>query len=94
MSEQAELPLSASVAETAAPSQELWRGEVKQLSWNPRSFLLKGFLSDKECEYMINKVLAKHVPNIWSMPALVAAAYRQSACAGQAHDDKVHSCGQ
>ena len=36
-------------------AQELWRGEVKQLSWSPRSFLLKGFLSDKECEYMINK---------------------------------------
>ena len=36
--------------------QELWRGEVQQLSWTPRAFLMKGFLSEQECEYMIGKV--------------------------------------
>ena len=28
---------------------------MQQLSWSPRSFLLKGFLTDEECEYMIKK---------------------------------------
>ena len=35
--------------------QELWRGEVKQLSWSPRAFLLKGFLSEEECDYLVGK---------------------------------------
>ena len=26
------------------------------MSWSPRAFLLKGFLSDKETEHLINKV--------------------------------------
>lgn len=33
--------------------QEDWRGEILQLSWAPRSFLLKGFLSDEECAHLI-----------------------------------------
>lgn len=33
--------------------QEEWRGEVIQLSWSPRAFLLKGFLSKAECEHLI-----------------------------------------
>ena len=42
--------------------QELWRGEVKQLSWSPRAFLLKGFLSEQECDYLIGKVCDSTVP--------------------------------
>ena len=26
------------------------------MSWSPRAFLLKNFLSDKECQHFINKV--------------------------------------
>lgn len=32
--------------------QEEWRGEIEQLSWKPRAFLVKGFLSDEECEHI------------------------------------------
>lgn len=33
---------------------EEWRGEVIQLSWEPRTFLLKGFLNDEECDHLIS----------------------------------------
>lgn len=32
--------------------EEEWRGEVIQLSWAPRAFLLKNFLSPEECEHL------------------------------------------
>ncbi|KAJ9525758.1 hypothetical protein QJQ45_003420 [Haematococcus lacustris] len=35
--------------------KEEWRGEVIHLSWSPRAFLLKNFLSDEECDHVINK---------------------------------------
>jgi len=34
--------------------EEEWRGEVVHLSWAPRAFLLKGFLSPEECDHIIN----------------------------------------
>ena len=37
-------------------AQEEWRGEVVHLSWSPRAFLLKGFLSDEECDHLIKLV--------------------------------------
>ena len=36
--------------------QELWRGEVVQVSWKPRAFLLKSFMSEEECDHLVNKV--------------------------------------
>jgi hypothetical protein len=36
--------------------QEEWRGEIEQLSWKPRAFLAKGFLSDEEADHIINMV--------------------------------------
>lgn len=33
--------------------QEDWRGEIHQLSWSPRAFLLKGFLTPEECDHLI-----------------------------------------
>ena len=36
--------------------QEEWRGEIEQLSWKPRAFLVKGFLSDEEADHIINIV--------------------------------------
>lgn len=35
--------------------KEVWRGDIEQLSWKPRAFLLKGFLSEEETDYLINK---------------------------------------
>lgn len=32
---------------------EEWRGEVVHLSWRPRAFLYKRFLSDAECDHLI-----------------------------------------
>ena len=40
-------------------AQEEWRGEVVEVSWSPRAFLLKSFLSEKECQHFINKVRAR-----------------------------------
>ena len=36
--------------------QEEWRGEVEQVSWSPRAFLYKKFLSEEECDHLINHV--------------------------------------
>ena len=36
-------------------SQIEWTGEVVQLAWKPRIFLYKKFLSDAECDHLINK---------------------------------------
>ena len=41
---------------TITALQEMWRGEVKQISWSPRAFVFKGLLSDEECDYLINNV--------------------------------------
>ena len=37
-------------------AQVEWDGEVQQLSWAPRLFLYKRFLSDAECDHLIDKV--------------------------------------
>lgn len=39
-----------------AGKQVEWDGEVEQLSWAPRLFLYKRFLSDAECDHLIDKV--------------------------------------
>ena len=36
--------------------QEEWRGEVIEVSWSPRAFLFKGFLSEEEADHLIGKV--------------------------------------
>lgn len=36
--------------------EEEWRGEVIRLSWKPRAFLLKGFLTPDECRHLIDLV--------------------------------------
>lgn len=40
----------------AVGPQVEWTGEVQQLSWSPRLFLYKKFLSDEECEHLIKLV--------------------------------------
>lgn len=37
-------------------AQEQWRGEVARLSWQPRAYVLKGFLSDAEADHIISLV--------------------------------------
>jgi len=39
-----------------ANNQEQWRGEVQQVSWKPRAFLLKNFLSEAECDHITGLV--------------------------------------
>ena len=36
--------------------QDFWEGEVVEVSWKPRVFLFKGFLSEEECDHMIDIV--------------------------------------
>ncbi len=36
--------------------QDKWTGEVVELSWQPRAFLFKKFMTDEECEHVIAKV--------------------------------------
>lgn len=47
-------------AELSGPSigygesgKEEWRGRVEQISWTPRAFLFRNFLSDEECDDLI-----------------------------------------
>lgn len=35
------------------PLQEVWRGKIEQISWRPRAFILHKFLSDEECDHLI-----------------------------------------
>ena len=37
--------------------QDKWTGEVVELSWQPRAFLFKKFMTDEECDHIIAKVL-------------------------------------
>lgn len=37
-------------------AQDKWRGEVVELSWEPRAFLFKKFMTDEECDSIIAKV--------------------------------------
>lgn len=34
---------------------DAWQGEKRLLSWSPRAFLVKDFLTDDECDYLIEK---------------------------------------
>jgi hypothetical protein len=48
------LLVSANAGQPTRPNrQEEWRGEVTLLSWRPRAFLYRGFLSDEECDHII-----------------------------------------
>lgn len=38
---------------------DTWRGEKRLLSWSPRAFLVKDFLTDDECDYLIEKASPK-----------------------------------
>lgn len=38
-----------------------WSGEVQQLSWSPRLYLYKNFISDEECEHLITRSEPKMV---------------------------------
>jgi hypothetical protein len=33
--------------------QTLWSGKIEQLAWEPRIYVLHGFLSDEECDHLI-----------------------------------------
>ena len=52
--------------------QDKWIGEVVELSWQPRAFLFKKFLTDEECEHIINKVCISctcmHLPSVCRHP--------------------------
>lgn len=53
------------------PSQQAdWRGEIIQLSWKPRAYHLRGFLTDEECE---------HIKHIVRACACVPARFASSA---------------
>ncbi len=56
--------------------QEEWRGEVIHLSWAPRAFLVKNFLSDEECDHLIQKVRGITLGcNPWlALPEVLGAA--------------------
>lgn len=42
----------------ARAAQEEWRGKVIRLSWKPRAFLFKQFLSDEECDHLVKMARA------------------------------------
>lgn len=32
-----------------------WKGQIEQVSWKPRIFVLRNFLSEEECDHLVNK---------------------------------------
>jgi prolyl 4-hydroxylase len=36
--------------------QQEWIGEIEQLSWKPRAYLMRHFLSEEECDHIIGLV--------------------------------------
>lgn len=36
--------------------QPEWTGEIEQLSWKPRAYLMRHFLSDAECDHIVGLV--------------------------------------
>ena len=46
-----------------------WTGEVIQLAWKPRIFLYKKFLSDAECDHLVNKGRSGITPSEVLTPA-------------------------
>eukprot|EP00775_Hariotina_reticulata_P002713 gene2713-3010_t len=44
--------------------EEQWRGEVQQVSWRPRAFLLKSFLSAAECDHIKGLARPKLEPSL------------------------------
>ncbi|GBF92736.1 prolyl 4-hydroxylase-like [Raphidocelis subcapitata] len=45
-------PLNVRTPVGYAEKEEEWHGEVVHLSWKPRAFLYKNFLTDEECEHI------------------------------------------
>lgn len=57
-------------------AQVEWRGEMVEVSWKPRAFLLKNFLTDEETAHLIGKVRAH-----WQLGTVAHACCRFQACA-------------
>lgn len=56
-----------------------WTGDVQHISWKPRVFLYKKFLSDEECDHLINKGAAGLAPSeVRHQPALAAPQLARS----------------
>lgn len=76
------------------PGEEFWRGDVEVVSWQPRVLTLRGFLSDAECDRIINlaapKLAASSVVDDRT-GGTVASAVRTSTGAGfdRAEDDVI-----
>jgi hypothetical protein len=47
------IPPTSNIHHAKKNKQEEWRGEVIRLSWKPRAFLFKRFLSEAECDHII-----------------------------------------
>lgn len=60
MARNAQLTLCELVQHGSLQLQDKWTGEVVELSWEPRAFLFKKFLSDEECDHIIAKVNLQH----------------------------------
>uniref|UniRef100_A0A1D1ZRX9 procollagen-proline 4-dioxygenase n=1 Tax=Auxenochlorella protothecoides TaxID=3075 RepID=A0A1D1ZRX9_AUXPR len=46
-----------------ALGEELWRGRVEQVSWEPRAFVFHNFLSDAECDHLMHKANSTLTPS-------------------------------
>lgn len=43
--------------------QEVWRGKVEQISWEPRAWVFRGFLSEEECHHLMSKANRTMTPS-------------------------------
>lgn len=81
---------------TTMPPQVEWTGAVEQLSWKPRIFRYKGFLSDEECDHLIKKGSAGLAPSeVCSVLGYIGSGSRFHGVEGYRVDsDCVSSCNE
>lgn len=93
------------VTQIVVPRQDLpvnrdgiWTGTVEVVSWNPRAFVYKSFLTDEECDYMIEHVSLTFAIFIEAITRPEGKLWCWLFCslsavsAGSGKDEKIHSC--
>jgi prolyl 4-hydroxylase len=67
------------------PAQNEWHGEILQLSWSPRAYHLKGFLTEAECEHIKDIVSSSTTASTVSQycPGMTVSVAQESRCAGR-----------
>lgn len=72
----------------------MWRGKVEQISWQPRAFLYHNFLSDEECDYLMELARwARRAGSGGSLRTCASSHASMSVTAGSARAQQKQRCG-